>query len=386
MGAITLATAMVTLAACSSSPARPAGRPAQPAPSAPTTVACQPAPLAERAAQVLIAGLNGVTTSTAPLVEDLVDLGVGGVFVARGNVESSSQITSLIADVRARSHHPVVVATDEESGRVSSFAAVFGSSPSARRQAAERSTDEVRQSARDVGSRLSAIGVTLDLAPVADLDEGPYNATIGDRSFSADPGVASRYAFAEVAGLADGGVRSAVKHFPGHGRSVGDPEVARSRVDASLAELAVTDLLPFANLVNAGVPVVMVNHVEYTALDPDVPASLSPAAYKLLRYMKFRGVAITDSVGMGAVNGRWPYEEAVVKAVAAGADGVLTTEGDSARTMRDSLVAAVEQGRLSEDRLNEAAARMAALGGVDPVRLTCRAAELPRLSPTPPGA
>ncbi|MDQ6797137.1 MAG: glycoside hydrolase family 3 protein, partial [Actinomycetota bacterium] len=70
---------------------------------------------------------------------------------------------------------------------------------------------------------------------------------------------------------------------------------------------------------------------------------------------------------------------------AAGADGVLTTEGDSARAMRDALVAAVEQGRLSEDRLNEAAARMAALGGVDPFRLTCRAVELPRLSPTPPG-
>jgi len=378
-----LATALMAAACSSSSP--PAGEPAQPAPSVPTTVACRPAPLAERAAQVLIAGLNGVTTSAAPLVADLIDLGVGGVFVARGNVESSSQITSLITDLRSRSHHRLIVATDEESGRVSSFSTVFGPSPSARRQAAERSTDEVRTSAHDVGSRLSAIGVDLDLAPVADLDDGPYNATIGDRSFSADPGIASRYAYAEVAGLADGGVRSVIKHFPGHGRSVGDPEVARSKVDAPLAELAITDLLPFANLVNAGVPVVMVNHVEYSAIDPDVPASLSPAAYKLLRDLKFRGVAITDSVGMGAVNARWPYEEAVVKAVAAGADGVLTTEGDSARAMRDALVAAVEQGRLSEDRLNEAAARMAALGGVDPVGLTCRAAELPRLSPTPPG-
>ncbi|MDQ6796733.1 MAG: glycoside hydrolase family 3 protein [Actinomycetota bacterium] len=381
--AAALATALAG-AACSATSSSPAGRAAPPVSSAPTTVACQPAPLAERAAQVLIAGLNGVTNPAAPLVEDLVDLGVGGVFVARGNVESGSQITSLITDLRARFHHRLVVATDEESGRVSSFASVLGPRPSARRQAAERSTDEVRKSAHDVGSQLSAIGVTLDLAPVADLDDGPYNATIGDRSFSADPGIATRYAYAEVAGLADGGVRSAAKHFPGHGRSVGDPEVARSKVDASLAELATTDLLPFANLVNAGVPVVMVGHVEYTALDPDVPASLSPAAYKLLRDMKFRGVAITDAVGMGAVNGRWPYEEAVVKAVAAGADGVLTTEGESARAMRDALVAAVQQSRLSEDRLNEAAARMAALGDVDPVRLTCRTAELPRLSPTPP--
>ncbi len=373
--------ALFVAVACSSSPSGTAANPASPTQFAPpTTSACRPAPLAERAGQVLIAGLSGITSSSAPLVDELVDLGVGGIFVARGDVESSAQVTRLIGDIRARSPHPLVVATDEESGRVSSFATVFGPSPSARRQAAEHSTDEVRQLAHGVASKLSAMGVDLDLAPVADLDDGPYNATIGDRSFSADPATASRYAYAEAAGLADAGIRSAVKHFPGHGRSVGDPEVARSQVDASLADLKATDLVPFGDLIKADVPVVMVNHVEYTALDPGVPASLSPAAYKLLRDMGFRGVAITDSVGMGAVNARWPYEEAAVRAVSAGADGVLTTEGESARAMRDGLVAAVEQGRLSEDRLNQAAARMAALGGVDPLRLTCQTAALPHLT------
>lgn len=329
---------------------------------------------------MLIAGLSGITTSADPLVDELADLGVGGIFVARGDVESSTQVTRLIGDIRARSPHSLVVATDEESGRVSSFATLFGPSPSARRQAAEHSSDEVRQLAHEVGSKLSAVGVDLDLAPVADLDSGPYNGTIGDRSFSADPAIASRYALAGAVGLADAGVRSAVKHFPGHGRSVGDPEVARSEVDAPLADLTATDLVPFGNLIKAGVPVVMVNHVEYTALDPGVPASLSPSSYKLLRDMGFRGVAITDAVGMGAVNARWNYGEAAVRAVAAGADGVLTTEGESARAMRDGLVTAVEQGRLSEDRLNQAAARMAALGGVDPLRLTCQNAELPHLT------
>jgi len=218
--------ATLLLAACSSTTSRPAGEPATPASSAPTTVACHPAPLAERAGQVLIAGLNGVTTSADPLVDELVDVGVGGVFVARGNVESATQVTGLISDVRTRSHHHLVVATDEEGGRVSSFATVLGPNRSARRQAAEQTVEEVRTAAREVGSRLSAIGVDLDLAPVADLDDGPYNATIGDRSFSADPAVATRYAAAAAGGLAEGGVRSAVKHFPGHGRSVGDPEVA----------------------------------------------------------------------------------------------------------------------------------------------------------------
>ncbi|HEX3393804.1 MAG TPA: glycoside hydrolase family 3 N-terminal domain-containing protein [Acidimicrobiales bacterium] len=375
--------AVLVAAACSSSP-RTAGRSAKATPvhsaSWPSTSPCRPAPLADRAAQVLIAGLAGVTTSADPLVDELVDVGVGGVFVARANVTSEAQITALLGDVRARSHHPLVVATDEEGGRVSSFAPVLGPSLSARRQAGEHSPEEVRQLARQTGSRLAAAGVNLDLAPVADLDAGPSRATIGDRSFSADPAIASRYALAQAAGLADAGVRSAVKHFPGHGRSVGDPEVTRSRVDAPLAELAATDLLPFGSLITAGVPVVMVNHVEYAAIDPGVPASLSPLAYKLLRDVGFRGVAITDSVSMGAVNGRWTVAEATVKAVAAGADGVLVTEGGSAREMRDALVTAVQQGRLAEDRLDQAAARMAALGGVDPVALACQTAEVPRLA------
>jgi beta-N-acetylhexosaminidase len=372
---------MVT-AACSSS-APPSGAAARPATSQvapPSTSPCRPAPLPDRAAQVLIAGLAGVTTSADPLVDDLVDVGVGGVFVSRANVRSGAQITALLGDVRARSHHPLVVATDEEGGRVSSFAPLFGPGPSARRQAGEHSTEEVRQLARQTGAQLAAAGVDLDLAPVADLDAGPSKATIGDRSFSADPAIASRYALAQAAGLADAGVRSAVKHFPGHGRSVGDPEVARSRVDAPLAALAAADLLPFGTLITAGVPVVMVNHVEYAAIDPGVPASLSPLSYKLLRDVGFRGVAITDSVGMGAVNSRWTVAEAAVKAVAAGADGVLVTEGHSAREMRDALVAAVQQGQLGEDRLDQAAARMAALGGVDPVALACQAAEVPRLA------
>jgi len=378
-----VAVVAVLMAAACSSPASPSGDSARPATSQaapPSTSPCRPAPLAERAAQVLIAGLAGVTTSADPLVGELVDVGVGGVFVSRSNVKSEAQITGLIGDIRARSHHRLVVATDEEGGRVSSFGPVFGPSLSARRQAGERSTDEVRQLAHDVGSHLSAIGIDLDLAPVADLDAGPSKATIGDRSFSADPAIASRYASAQAAGLADAGVRSAVKHFPGHGRSVGDPEVTRSRVDTPLAELAATDLVPFGNLITAGVPVVMVNHVEYAAIDPGLPASLSPVSYKLLRDIGFRGVAITDSVSMGAVNRRWTLAEATVKAVAAGADGVLFTEGEAAREMRDGLVAAVEQGRLGEDRLNQAAARMAALGGVDPVGLACQAAELPRLA------
>lgn len=89
---------------------------------------------------------------------------------------------------------------------------------------------------------------------------------------------------------------------------------------------------------------------------------------------------MTDSVGMGAVNLRWDFPEAAVRAVAAGADAVLVTDGTQAPRMRDALVAAVRSGRLPEARLDEAAARVAALAGADPVAATCRTATSPRLS------
>ena len=130
-----------------------------------------------------------------------------------------------------------------------------------------------------------------------------------------------------------------------------------------MEELRDNDLKPFGELIAPGVPVVMMSNVDYTALDPNTPASLSARAYSLLREMGFKGAAITDSIGMGAVNQRWDWSEAAVKAIASGADGVLSTNGTFARDMVHGLVVAVQKGELSEARLNEAAARMIALAG-----------------------
>jgi beta-N-acetylhexosaminidase len=125
----------------------------------------------------------------------------------------------------------------------------------------------------------------------------------------------------------------------------------------------------------------MVSNVDYLGLDSAEPASMSPRAYQLLRSMGFSGVAITDSVGMGAVNQRWDWAEAAVKAIAAGADGVLTTDGSFAKDMVHGLVVAVQRGELSEERLNQAAARMIALAGGDPMTFACQPARIPKLQP-----
>jgi beta-N-acetylhexosaminidase len=347
----------------------------------PTTVAvaaragavpgCTPVPLAERAARTLIVGLPGVTDPADPLVKEVVDLGVGGVFINNDNVKSRAQVVNLIRGIRTRAGRAILIATDEEPGRVSVFRDIVGSSPSARRLAAQETLAGARQHAATVAGLLSSMGIDLDLAPVADLDDGPSSGIIGDRSFSDDPTVAANYAYAYAAGLADGGVLPVAKHFPGQGRSSEDVDVRAASVTITLDTLQSTDLRPFDSLIRAGIPAVMVNHLRYSSLDPSLPASLSPRAYQLLRGLGFRGAAITDSVGMGAVNRTWDVAEAAVKAVAAGADGVLNTGGRTAKDMRHGLVAAVQSGRLDESRMDEAASRIVALAGGDPTTVTC---------------
>lgn len=349
------------------------------------TPTCTPAPLEQRAGAVLVVGLPNVTEPSDPLVREVLDLGVSGVFLVQENVVSAAQLTALTAGIRAQADRPFLVSTDEEGGRVSVTRDVLGSSPSPRRLAAQRTPQQVREAAAELGASLSELGVNLDLAPGLDLDGGASGGIIGDRSFSAVPEVAATYGLAFARGLADAGVTPTVKHFPGHGRSATDTHREGDVVEATVDELRDTDLLPFQEAVEAGVPVVMLNHLAYSAFDPELPASLAPEAYALLRDLGFDGVAITDSLGMGAVHARWDFPVSARMAIAAGADLALGKDGRRAREMRDAIVAAVRSGEIPEERLDEAAARAMALAGGDPEALTCRSVTTPQLD-EPAGA
>lgn len=333
---------------------------------------CRGLPLRERAAQVLVVGLPGVTDADHPMVAEVLDAGVGGLLLTQENVQDEWQVRRLVGSLRRGSEHGLLVATDEEPGRVSSFGRLLGRTSSARTLAARDEEAAVFQLGRDTGAALADLGVDVVFAPVVDLDDGPARGVIGDRSFSPDPRVAARFARRYAAGLVAGGVQPTAKHFPGHGRTAVDSHRRTAMVDASLRELRSTDLVPFADQISAGVPLIMTAHVTYEALDGELPASLAPATYELLRAMGFEGVAITDSTGMGAVHQRWDFATSTVMAIRAGADAVLATDGQQARVMRRALVAAVRAGDLDEDRLNEAAGRVLALKGQDARALVCR--------------
>jgi beta-N-acetylhexosaminidase len=188
---------LALIAACGQDSASgPAARPAAASPSPSPSPSCVPAPLEKRAAAVLVVGIPGVTTADDALGQSVVDLGVGGLFLSEPNVESAGQVRALVDGLRARAGRPLLVSTDEESGRVAVTREIVGAGPSPRRLARESTPEQVREFAAALGTRLAEVGIDVDLAPLLDLDAGPSGGIVGDRSFSADPALAADYGLA----------------------------------------------------------------------------------------------------------------------------------------------------------------------------------------------
>ena len=258
-------------------------------------------------------GIGDDTTIDGPVASVVSQLGVGGVALRSPNVTDEPQLRALIEGMRQRSSRRLMVATDEEGGRVSRLRPIVGTSASAR-QLGQRELAEITAIAAERGAALRALGLDVNLAPVVDADAGPANGAIGDRSFAGTPEAAGERAGAFAAGLAKAGVVATVKHFPGQG-GLDDSHEATVVSDVPLGEVqaAAASFLP---AIEAGAPAVMLTHVTYPALGP-MPASLEPRAYELLRSLGFDGVAMTDSLGMGAINLYWPIPDATVMALAA---------------------------------------------------------------------
>lgn len=377
-GAAVLVLALVAAACGGDGPpdtglAAPASTVEAPPPAPPTststTLPCRPAPLEARAATVLAVGINDATSADAPLAARVAALGVGGVILLGHNILDADQARALIAGMRQQSPRKLLVSVDEEGGRVSRLRPIVGSTPSAR-TLGQRPLADIAAVAAERGAVLRDLGFDLVLAPVVDADGGPAGGAVGDRAFATTPAEAGPRAAAFADGVRRAGVAATAKHFPGQG-GLADSHDGQVVSDTPLAELRAIATAGFGPVVGAGVGAVMMSHVTYRALGP-LPASLEPAAYRMLRSLGFGGVAITDAVGMEAIVEQWSLPEATVLALNAGADLVLATPGDRAAAMRDGVVAAVTDGRLPEARLDEAVGRVLALRGEDPRVMVCR--------------
>ena len=314
-----------------------------------------------RLAQRLMVGVDASDpVETAVLVRATQ---VGGVFLA-------GDATGLLRDqalrgVQAVARLPVAVAVDDEGGRVQRIDALDGQLPSARRLAREHTPEEVRALGQERGIALRARGVTMNFAPTVDLGGRPARDVIGDRAYSADPAVVARYAGAFAAGQRSAGILPVLKHFPGHGRADGDSH--RGRVATPpLAELRAADLRPYAELLGGGPAGVMVGHLDVPGLTGEMPSSLTPETYTLLRTeYGFDGLVLTDDLGaMRAVSARFALPEAVLRALDAGADMALWSAGGPVDPVLAELERALAAGELDPAANDRAVVRVLTAKGV----------------------
>ena len=286
--------------------------------------------------------------------------GLGGVCLYARNVSSLSQLAKLATRLHAVNPR-LVIAIDEEGGDVTRLEASTGSSyPGNLALGAVDDVELTRAVAHAIGADLAAAGMDLDLAPVADVNSNPINPVIGVRAFGTVPGLVARQTVAWVEGLQAAGIAACVKHFPGHGATSLDSHLALPVVDEDPHEGA---LEPFQAAITAGARAVMSAHIVVPSID-SVPGTISPAIMTglLRRELGFRGLAVSDGLEMRAIADGVGIADGTVLALAAGCDllcigGGLAGE-DIAITLRDAIVTAVRAGRLSGERLAEAAARV----------------------------
>ena len=288
----------------------------------------------------------------------------GGVVLFSRNIRDPEQLAGLTGALRAE-RPDLLVATDEEGGDVTRLETAAGSSfPGNLALGAVDDEGLTRRVGRAIGGELASVGIDLDLAPVADVLVDPASAIVGVRSFGSDPQLVSRHVAAFVTGLQSAGVAACAKHFPGHGETVADSHTELPSTEASIEVLRERALPPFAAAIEAGVRAVMTAHIRFGVLGEEA-ATLNPAVYELLRgELGFDGVVMTDALEMQGAGGPAGIERSAVRALAAGADALclgadLTPE--QVEGVHAAIVAAVGDGALAEERLLEAAGRVAEL-------------------------
>jgi beta-N-acetylhexosaminidase len=310
--------------------------------------------------QMFVVSVGG--TEPEYYIEKMVrERNIGGVILFGYNMKSKGQTQSLARQLQKLSMRteptvPLFVAVDQEGGSVAS-APWVAPEPAAAEVGRRGDPDEARKIAARMGRQLLRGGINTDFAPVVDTG---FGAAIGDRSYGEDPELVAKMGAAAVEGFEEAGMVSAAKHFPNHGPATSDSHVSLPVIRHDARKLKTHDLPPFEAAIGAGVPMIMVGHLVYPAIDPGRPASLSGDAISMLRGdLGFDGVVVTDDLAMAGATGGGSVADAAVSAVEAGADLLIVSSAPQEQAdAYDAVVEAARSGEISKSRIRESVGRI----------------------------
>ncbi len=343
-------------------PAGPVPEPPPPPLPPPDPTALPPAgplPLARVVGQMLLAELRPAEhLKSADRMEEMRvlvrDRGVGGFHLAGGDV---FETPALLASLQQLSPFPLLVAADFEAGPVPALrgCTVF---PSNLAVGATRSEELARLKGLVTAVEARALGIHMLLGPVGDVHFNPANPATDTRAFGENPALVARLAVAFMQGCREKGMLACARHFPGQGDAEADTPITLPVLRAGLDRLRAVELIPFAELIRAGVDAILTAPLLVEALDRLRPASLSPVVVRdlLRREMGFTGLALADLALPPGVSGTFPPDETLVSAAAAGNDAILAPgRPQQALSVLDG---AVRSGRLPEAALRASVQRL----------------------------
>ncbi len=305
----------------------------------------------------VLAGASKVTSADSMQIP-LSNYPVGGLILDKSNIVNGTQLSGMISQAQSYMTIPMIVTLDEEGGRVTRLMGTVGTTPIGPMYTYHELGPEVASfNAMTIGTDIRRFGFNMDLAPVADVWSNPDNTVIGDRAYSTDFDEASTLVSAAVSGFHLSGVACCIKHFPGHGDTSADSHYGSVYVYKTLDEMRTNEFKPFISGINSGADAVMIGHL-IVADQGNIPALFSSSLITgvLRNELGFNGVVISDSLQMKAMTDYYGAADIPVMAVAAGCD-ILLMPTDLEVTV-SSLETAVQNGIISEERINESVRRI----------------------------
>jgi beta-N-acetylhexosaminidase len=318
-----------------------------------------------RVGQRFMIGFHGMEAS-ADVKRLIREFGVGHVILFARNVASPEQVAELDRELQETARDaghdlPLMIAVDQEGGRVARMGPPWTVWAPLRALGRIGSEDLARRMGAALAAECAAVGIRCDFAPIMDVDTNPSNPIIGNRSFGDDPDLVGRLGVAMIEGLQSGKVVASAKHFPGHGDTDLDSHLALPVVEHGRSRLYDVEIRPFRRAIAAKVATIMMAHVLYPELDPELPASLSTAVVDgiLRRELGYGGVVFTDDLEMKAVAGRWTPDTSAVLAMRASCDIVPVCQSHDAQVRAlEGAVRAAESGEVPFKAMDDSLARI----------------------------